>query len=177
MITLVANGSVGDCLPAGFAANLTLIAELNAQIAIELAAMVSLNARLEGALSASLTLPAVMLDASIAAQLAATVTMPSFALNISGIVLDIQAEIAVHAAALAELQAKLAAALTISLSFGSAGLRLYRYTGPLSQMGGELASYTAATPGDGGMQQSAEVTGIFFVTDIPAVATVLGLVL
>jgi len=176
-VTLVKNATLGDCMPTAFAANLTLVAELNAQIAIELAAIASLNLRLGAALEVSLSPPAIMLDAAIVAQLAASVTLPSFSVNLSGIVADIQAELAVKAAALAELQAKLAAALALTVSFGSAGMRLYKYTGPLDQMGGELAAYTAGTPGDGGMQQDAEVTSVFFVTDIPGASVALSLIL
>ncbi|RYZ63720.1 MAG: hypothetical protein EOP08_10395 [Proteobacteria bacterium] len=111
------------------------------------------------------------------AQLAASVTLPSFGVNLGGIVIDIQAELALKAAALAELQAKLAVALGLSLSFGSAGMRLYKYTGRLDQMGDELAAYTAGTPGDGGMQQDAQVTAVFFVTDIPGASTALSFIL
>ena len=168
---LIKNATVGGCLPTAFAANVSLQADLSARIAIEIAAVASLNLRLSAALQLSVTPPALMLSASLSAvvalnaQLAADVTLPTFAINLGAIVVDIQAELSVHAAALLDLNAKLAASL---LSFGTAGLRLYRYSGSLSQMGSDVSACTAGYPGDGGMAQVATVTGVLLVTDVPA---------
>jgi hypothetical protein len=181
-IQLVANGTIGACMPTALKASLDLQAELNAQIAVELAAIANLNVRLSVALELSITPPALMLQGSldllagVNAQLAADITMPTFSANLTGIVADIQAELGLRASALAALQAKLAAALTLSLSLGSAGVRLYAYEGPLSSMGDEIASFTAGTPGDGGMQQSADVAAVMLVTDIPATSAALRVV-
>ncbi len=126
---LVAQVSVGQCVPTALALNAQLLAELQGKLAAALNIQAALTiqlpgiaAQLEGALAV-----AASLEAMLAAGL--TVTLPGVSLSVD-----------VNLALIAELTAQIAALLAIQIALGTAGVYVITHNGDASTHGQEVQS-------------------------------------
>lgn len=111
---------------------------------------------------------AIAAGADLAAQLSAAIAA------VARIQANIQAEITAQLALIADLQAQLSITLGLGDLFLSAGVRVYTYDGELENLGSEATAYLAGSGADG---MAGAVKGVIILTDVPASAAALGLVL
>lgn len=158
---LVANVSVGQCVPTMAALIAQMTAELTGKLqgflSIQAALTISppaLGAQLDGALS---------LVAQIQGQLAAGLTVAPPGVNLS---------IAATAAAVAELSASLAALLALTVTLGTAGVSVIVHEGAASTHGPEMQAVVddIAPPGN-------NVHSVTFLATAPEVWEALGVAL
>lgn len=158
---LVAQVSVGQCVPTAAALNLQMLAELQGKLTAALniqAALTiqfpSISLQLEGALEAVASLQA-MISAGL------TVAPP-------GVSLSVEANLAV----IAELTAQIAVLLTLQVALGTAGVYVIKHEGPSESHGAQVQAIVdgIAPPGN-------NVHSITMLCTAPAVFEALGAVI
>lgn len=129
-ITHLGSYTVGGLMPAAAGAFGSLEGDLNGQLAAQ------------GNLSIALAVgpPSVAVAAEIAANVAASVTSPTFGIALSA-----------NVAAIAAINAQLAALAGLFAALGAAGIELYAYSGTAAGFGAAVAGETSAgLPGGSG---------------------------
>lgn len=159
--TIVANASIGQCIPTTAA----LIGQLTAELEGKLAGFLSIQSALTfspPALDAQLQ-GAATLVAQIQAQIAAGLTVAPPGVSLS---------IAATAAAVAELTASLAALFALTVTLGTAGVSVISYDGEAQRYGSEMqAQVNNVAPAGNAVQ------AITFMATEPAVFAALGTVM
>lgn len=168
-------------LSASLALLLELTAELpDIQASIDVALNLALQLQLDIALPTLTLLASLSFAADAQASLALDITAPEFLLALSAgleaqlaVSAELSAKLSLKFAAIAELELRIGGlklAIDAALSFATlglaAGVRAYVYTGPLENLGDDLAAYLAAG-GNDGMAPTATVYGSLILTDAP----------
>jgi hypothetical protein len=124
-----------------------------------------LQARATAIASAMVTPPTISFAANIQVALDAIASMQeAVALGISPP--SLSAQVAIMAAALAELQVSLNVLLGLSNALGVAGVHLYQYSGPVNLLGAEVYVALAGGFPDGAPSDHADA--LLVATSIPA---------
>lgn len=165
-VTYLGGLTVGECVPAAVTMQAQLLADLQAQLAAQVSLVAQLNLN-PGSFTIAGSLEfAVGLVASIQAQIALGIELPS-----------IQVQLDAAFALIATLQVSIDALLALQVAFGTAGVHAFAVDGAVNSIGGQLTSaFAGGFPGPGN-QPTDYANALVLATSVPAAWAAMGRIL
>lgn len=163
-VTYLGGLTVGECVPAGVTMQAALLADLQAQleIQVQLVAQLQLN---PGSFTIAASLEfALALVASIQAQIALGIELPSISIQLDAAF-----------SLIAALQIQIDLLLQLQIAFGTAGVHAFAFDGAASQLGTEITGATAG--GLPGGAPTDHVNALVLATSVPGAWAALGKIL